>query len=230
MTRGAETLGDFCAIATIAAFLAAEDADWEARGEPCWTVTRRDAFEARCDALLWREDWRDRIVVGLLSDDPVEFWLADQASRILGIDTFDANLHRIREDPYGSGWYEAWQQADTGRADQLVRLVHELLPVEQVATGPENEPGMDARWRLYRALGWTLQALADHVGVGGELLLLALRSPVTPNRYASVTVLERWPVAAWPRDARPLVAEVAESDPSDQVREHANAVLARSAD
>jgi hypothetical protein len=224
MSRRAETLGDFLAVAAIRSYLSAETG-WESRSRIGWTTTRRQAFEATCDEILQRDEWHDRIAVGLLSTAPAEFWRAEQAARHRGIDTFDIHIARIEEEPLGGAWFHAWRQADRERAERLADLARDLLPLERIATGPADELGMGPVWRPHSALDWTLQALRDHVGVGPDLVLVGLRSPVTRNRNMSLNVLEAWPTSAWPDGARQLAETLARSDPNARTQRFAGEVL-----
>lgn len=224
MGTRAETLGDLHTVGEIRSFLSREDG-WEARSSKGWTASRRSAFEDRCEEILWREVWRDRITVGLLSDDQVEFWQAERAAQMWGIDTFHVHVERIREDPLGSAWFQAWGQADGERAEQLVALARDLLPLREIATGVADELGLGSDWAPHSALDWTLQALRDHVGVGADLVLVGLDSPVTRNRNMSLQVLRSWPSSAWPDDARAVVEHLARSDPNEDAREAAAKIL-----
>jgi hypothetical protein len=224
MTSRAETLGDFHAIAAVGSYLALEDG-WEARSQRGWTATRREAFEDRCDELLQRREWDDRIAVGLLSDDRQEFWQAEQAARLRGIDTFELHLARIRDDPIEGPWWHAWQQADPARAEQLVAAARTLLPLDHISTGPADELGMGPEWRPHQALDWTLQELRNHVGVGDDLVLVGLRSSVTRNRNMALHALQAWPAPAWPDGARELAERLARADPNARTRDLAAEVV-----
>lgn len=221
----AENLRDFQAVATIRAFLASETG-WDERAERGWTATRREAFEDACDEILNREQWTEHITAGLASADPDEFHLANQAARVLDIDTFSVHIEKIKADPFDSGWYDAWEQADTGRAEQLADLARTLLPLDEIATGLGDELGLGEPWNAHFALDWTLQALGDHPGVGADLLLTALRSPVTRNRNLALRALEQWPRAIWPAGALDAVTDLARTDPNDETRQRADDVAA----
>jgi hypothetical protein len=216
MTTRAETLHDFTAVAAIRRFLADEDG-WDDRVDRGWTATRRQAFEDACDEILARGCWTARITAGLASTD--EFHLANQAARTLGIDTFDVHVARIRADPFDTNWFDAWEQADTDRAHVLADLARTLLPIADIATGPADELGLGGRWRAHSALDWTLQALRDHPGIGADLLLAGLRSPVTRNRNMALRALDQWPRSAWPADAQETVAHLARTDPNPETRQ-----------
>lgn len=224
MESRAETLGDFHAVAAVRSYLSGSDR-WEERSRRGWTASRRAAFEARCDEILDRAQWADRIAVGLLSDDRAEFWRAEQAARRRGIDTFDIHVGKIREEPLGAAWFDAWKQADRDRAELLASMARELIPLDEIGTGPANALGMGPEWRAHSALDWTLQALRDHEGVGADLVLVGLTSPVVRNRNMSLEVLKEWSRSAWPPGACEVVEALAAGDPHEKARELAAEVL-----
>lgn len=217
IAAAAETFGDFLAVSAIRRFLSETDG-WDERAARGWSATRREAFEAICDEILGRPVWRDRVAVGLLATDG-EQRRAQRVARELGIDTYDVHVASIRADPLDGDWYHAWKQADRGRAAELVALASELLPLDEIASGPGEALGLGPEWRPHGALMWTLQALRDHPGMGGELLVVGLRSPVVTNRNMALKALEAWPDEDWPPAADPLVADLAASDPNPKTQE-----------
>jgi hypothetical protein len=225
MTARAETLRDFQSIATIATFLEGEER-WDHLTSMGWTATRREAFEHACEAILGRGSWDPVIYAGLDSDDDTDYWLAEQAASRRGLDIFDIQVARIRRDPLGGGWFAAWQGADDVRAATLAALASDLLPLDEIATGPSDAIGLGPEWRAHGALDWSLQALRHHPGIGAELVLVGLRSPVVRNRNMSLNCLQQWPREQWPDGAIELARRLAESDPNEQAREFAAEVLA----
>jgi hypothetical protein len=224
METRAETLGDFHAVAAIRRYLV-QESGWDERSLRGWTASRRDAFEVMCAEILDRDEWDDRIAVGLLSDDPAEFWRAEQAARHRGIDTFEVHVAKIREAPLGTAWFQAWKQADRGRAQFLVELAYELLPLDRIATGPANSLGLGPEWGPHSALDWTLQAIRDHEAIGSGLVLVGLESPMVRNRNMSLNVLKTWSIPAWPAGARELAEGLVHADPNEKTRELAAEVL-----
>jgi hypothetical protein len=224
MHTRAETIGDFHALTAIHRWLRT-DGDWVARRDLGWTETTRNVLASACVEILQRDEWQDRIAVGLLSEDWDEFTRAEQAARARGDDTFDINLGRIETEPFKGYWYLAWLQADRPRAERLAQLARRVLPLDQIATGPADVMGFGDEWRPHRALDWTLQSLPDHIGVGADLVLVGLRSATTSNRGLALNVLRLWPVENWPTGARELAMRLAASDPNDGIRESAGQVL-----
>jgi hypothetical protein len=178
----AESIEDYLAVATIKRFLDEEEG-WDERASWGWSATRREAFKSHCAAILTAPEWDDRIRVGLLSEDRVEFW-----------------------------------RADISRAEFLASLARQLLPLDEIPTGPADALGVGPRWRPHAALDYTLQALPDHVGVGPDLVLIGLQSPVVRNRNLSLNVLREWPPESWPDGARELTEGLATADPEERTR------------
>lgn len=225
MASRASTLDDLIGVAAVGAFLDREDG-WEDRATQGWTPGRRQRMHDACERILARPEWRGLVETAVSSDDPARRWRADHAAGIMGIDTFDVLVGRIRADPFGSSWYQAWQQADEPRAVALTTLAHEVLPLDAIAAGPADELGLGSAWADHRALDWTLDGLRSHPGLGGDLVLVALQSPVTRNRNLALHVLRGWPSSTWPDGARSVVEQALQDDPSASVRESATEVLA----
>jgi hypothetical protein len=220
----AESLGDYLTVTSIKRFLDQEE-NWDERASRGWSATRREAFESQCAAILNAPQWDDRIRVGLMSDDRAEFGRADMAARDRGIDTFDTQVAKIRQDPLGGPWFRAWQQADHTRANFLASLARQLLPLDEISTGPSDALGVGPDWRSHAALDWTLQALRNHVGVGPDLVLIGLQSPVVRNRNMSLNVLKAWPQESWPEGAREVAERLAIADPKEKTRAFAVEVV-----
>jgi len=225
MATRAETLRDFSSIASLATFLASDE-PWDHLASLGWTATRREAFERACEDVLGRDSWDPLIYVGLDSDDGAGYWLAEQAARRRGLDIFDIQVARIRREPLGSGWFAAWQGADDVRAARLASLAQDLLPLDEIATGPADAMGLGPEWQAHGALDWSLQALRDHPGIGSALVLAGLQSPVVRNRNMALQCLKTWPRETWPDGAADLARRLAHSDPNEHAREFAIEVLA----
>lgn len=217
MDSRAETLDDFHAVAAIESFLTKEDG-WEARSERGWDESRRRHLLAQCTDVLKRGLWNDRIAEGLRSEDPATFWQANQAARKRGIDTFELHFQKVADDPLGGPWFEAWSQADEARGRRLAELARRAIPLEEIASGLGDELGLGREFRAHQALDWTLQALRDFPGLGGDLVIVGLRSPVTRNRNMALNALKMWPAETWPSDAQSLINHLASSDPNEQTR------------
>jgi hypothetical protein len=224
MQPRAESLDDYRAVAAIRDFVGADER-WEV-DRPGWSVSRREAFHATCLEILGQPHWHDRVSAVLKPDaSDWDIFRARTVARDLGIDTFEVTFRRIEQDPLGSDWYEAWRDADTDRARRLAELARTRLPLTEIASGPGDELGLGPEWNAHSALGLSLQALRDHPGIGGDLLIIGLQSPVTRNRNMALNALQEWPAESWPLEARGLIEVAATADPNEQTRELAGRVL-----
>jgi hypothetical protein len=224
MRSRAESLDDYLAVAAIRDFVAQEER-WEV-DRPGWSVSRREAFHAVSVEILGQSHWHDRATALLKPDaSNYDMWRARSVARDLGVDTFEVTFRRIAQDPLGQEWFEAWKDADTDRARRLAELARTRLPLAEIASGPGRELGLGPEWTAHSALDWSLSALRHHPGVGGDLLVIGLRSPVTRNRNMALNAFQRWPAEAWPREARGLIEGAAATDPNEDTRELAGRVL-----
>jgi hypothetical protein len=224
MQSRAESLDDYLAVAGIRDFVSADER-WKI-DRPGWSVTRREAFHATTLEILGEPHWHDR-VNDLLTPDAgdSDFWKARSVARDLGIDTFDVTFRRIEQHPLGSDWYDAWKDADTDRARCLVERARTRLPLEEIASGPSDAVGIGPGYEAHQALDWSLQALGNFPGIGGDLLVIGLASPATRNRNIALRALQAWPAESWPSEARGLVEAAAAADPNEGTRELAGRVL-----
>jgi len=224
MQSRAESLDDYLAVAAIRDFVGADER-W-AVDLPGWSVGRRDAFDAVCRQILGQSHWRDR-VSGMLESDTgdSDFWNARTVAHDLGIDTFEATFRQLDRNPLGFDWFDAWQNADTDRAMRLTELARTRLPLIEIASGPATELGMGPEWLPHRALGQSIEALRNHPGIGGDLLIVGLQSPVTRNRNSALKAFQQWPAESWPPEVHGLIEAAAATDPDEGTRDLAGRVL-----
>jgi hypothetical protein len=75
------------------------------------------------------------------------------------------------------------------------------LPLAEIASGPDRALGLGPQWKAHDAPDWSLQALRDHPGIGGDLLTIGLQSPVTRNRNMALNAFQQGPAESWPSEA-----------------------------
>lgn len=227
MDHHAETLGDLITIAGIRDFCDRDD--WVRRlSTGAWTVTTRDAIRAHTERLLAEQRWPERVRSGLDSADPHEFWNAERGARLLGIDAFDQLLARIDADPLSGPWFQAWRDADHRRALLLAERAARHLDLGLIASGPNTAIGLGPEFKTHAALGWSLQGVRDHPGVGTDLLEAALYSPSIQNRNGALNALEAWNPDHWTTLHQTRLRTMADTDPDEKIRARANQLLQRS--
>lgn len=233
MVARAETLDDFHAIARIETYLIArietylQPKDHQQLEPTTWTQPQVASALKTAGAILDRDAWPDLIERGLRSEDHHTAWLANDAARRSGIDTYSIHVTKILADPIDGPWFAAWQAARKSheRASELVAIARDTFTETLVATGPDDALGLGPEHALHRALDWTLQELPAHPGLGRELILIALRSPVTRNRNMAIRSLETWPRHEWPTGAPEALQTVASTDPYEPLRLSARTLL-----
>jgi hypothetical protein len=79
------TLKEFLIVARLQWWLSDEKVDSEALAGKGWTLERRHAIYAQCQAIIERPVWRERVMAGLQSKSDEEFAEAKQAAMVLHI-------------------------------------------------------------------------------------------------------------------------------------------------
>ncbi|MFC5748010.1 hypothetical protein [Actinomadura rugatobispora] len=182
---------------------------------------------ARCTEIMDRPLWADLARRGLASEDPAEFRRAAHVCRTLGVPTLRAHLDRLRtRDPFDSAdWFGAVGQAGPDSIDEVLALAVELLPLDEIATGPADEMGVGERFAPHRCLDTLLQDLGGRPGRGVPLVIAGLASPVVRNRNMAVRALDGWGRDAWPEGAGDAVAAALAREPDESVRGRLQALL-----
>ena len=224
--RHARTVDELLTTCSIIEFCDRDD--WASRivDGGAWTDEQHTAIHDQARALLADPRWPPIVTTALDSPDHYAFHRAVGAARVLGIDTFDRLLDRIEADPIDGPWFLAWQHADSTRAELLADKARRLLDLRAVATGPSEAIGVGPDFKLHAALGWTLQGIRSHVGIGADLVDAGLQSPTVQNRNGAMNVLEDWGRPSWSRQHVQRLEVLAAGDPNDKARQRAAEFLA----
>jgi hypothetical protein len=202
-----------------------EKHDWSARAAKGWTTELRAKLREQCMKVKSLDHWPSLIHEGLLSKDRVVFGEADQAARLLGIDTWNEHFARLQAGD-DNGWYFVMQTDDPGRIDRVVALAEERIPLQTVAGGPREEFGLGPAWAHHSHLDFVLQDLRRFPGKGWPLIRAGIRSPVVRNRHMALRAFSKWGKDRWPSDASDLLATALKEEPDESVRSKLQTVLA----
>lgn len=202
-----------------------DESRWEGREARGWTPELRERLGARCDAIVALPHWPAQVSAGLLADDRVGFWVADQAAKVLGIDTWDRHYERL-ESGDASRWYDVMKTSDPARIDRVIALAEERLDLQAIARGPANEMGFGPEWSQHTSLDYLLQDLGRFPGKGWPLIRAGLRSPVIRNRNMALQALGTWGRERWPAEAQALLEQAAREEVNDGVSERIGRVRA----
>src|ERR1035438_8760822 len=106
MESSATTIEDFLHVNCIKRFLNEDESRWGPRIEHGWTNESRLTFQRACDSILARLEWPEKARAALSSQDEMKFFHADQATKALGIDTWEIHWQRLKLKPADpSRWY-----------------------------------------------------------------------------------------------------------------------------
>ncbi|MEV4535975.1 hypothetical protein AB0J82_19340 [Asanoa sp. NPDC049518] len=189
-----------------------------------WDQAARSQFTSVCQQLIARPEWPPMAVDALESPDPVTSWRAERACAILEISTLHTLLRQLRAEPLESGkWFSAIRQADRQSIDDVIDLAVEVLPLDDVATGPGEELGLGPRWAAHQCLDFLVQDLDKWPGVGWPLISASLSSPVIRNRNMAVRALAAWPRSTWPNDAESRLQQAISLEPEHDVKQRMTA-------
>jgi hypothetical protein len=195
------------------------EAKWEERQTRGWTHQRRESVLEACTQLLSRQDWPQKIAVGLESSDLYVFGLAERAARRRGISTLEIHIQRLEQNPLDSGsWYHAMRQANETSIDRIVHLATTRLPLADIGTGPAKALGVGPEYGAHSCLDFVLQDVKRFPGRGWELIRTGLASPVVRNRNMAINALQAWPRDQWPADAAEVLNRSAGREPDDKVK------------
>jgi hypothetical protein len=222
----ARTIHQFLAVHQIARFLEENPERWAQREQEAWPPGLRERLSSICQTITRRPEWRDRANVGMASTDRGEFWEAERAARMLGIDTFEVNLARLARDPLDGDWYTIMTTVGDDRLQRVLDLAGASLPLADIATGPAMEDGFGREFRAHRALDFIIQELKRFPGQGWRLIETALRSPVIRNRNMALHALESWDRSIWPPDAAMALHTAVGLEPDQKVRARMKELLA----
>lgn len=186
-----------------------------------WTLELREHLLTASEAIISRPDWPALILDTLRSrepDAPAPYYCFSSAAR-LRMDIWDEVYTQAQLYPTEVVWYyELMTTEQPERIQRMVKLAEQQLPLEQIASGPREEQGFSKEYDPHRCLGIIVQGLDKFPGTGQPLLLAALRSPVTSNRSAALTVLEAWGQEVWSAELKSTVAALLDGEPDEELR------------
>ncbi|GAA0912121.1 hypothetical protein [Virgisporangium aurantiacum] len=186
-----------------------------------WDGAVRAALSARCTGLTDRADWRATLADAVGSDDLEVFRRAIWPATTVGVPIRDRLKHHLPAAPFDMDLW--WPLVDDpGDFDEVVELATELLPLDDLATGP----GLTLTFCAGPAgiLDVVVSRLADHPGTGWPLIRAALSNETIRNRNMALQALAAWPTV--PAEVAAAVREAARIEPDDRLRAAMAALLA----
>ncbi len=200
--------------------------DDETLRELGWDVDLRARVLDMCERVAARPEWPALVHEGLEAEDLTRFHQADAAAQLLGIDPWPQHVKRIRQNPRSSpSWFRLAQAEEPERFEQVLELARELLPLDEIASGPAEETGFGPEFDVHDTLLVIVHGLVDKPGMGVDLIAVALRSPVLRVRRGALRVLAAWGEQGR-SEGRELLEKAVEDEPSADMVADIRKVLA----
>ncbi|MEC0207422.1 limonene hydroxylase [Paenibacillus ehimensis] len=201
-------------------FLNEDGKRWERRYDRGWSGDLREACKRLCDNVIRDEGWPAKVWEGIRSQDSTMRQHAIHAAKRLRMDIWEVLFGQLPEHPLDSHlYYQLAQTEEPERMDRLVRYAEAHLPLDEIASGPQDEIGYGEPYAPHQCLQSLLQALDVFEGRGTKLVAAGLRSPATMNRNMALKCLETWPLPVWGEEVTAALQELTVSEPNEQVKE-----------
>ncbi|WP_433724406.1 hypothetical protein ACQP0C_27225 [Nocardia sp. CA-129566] len=199
--------------------------DDETGSDHDWPQQTCDRLMDTCRRIMDQGHWPALAAADLAAQDRQKFWAAEHTARALGMETFDAQMRRLRTGLDWS-WSAVMELADDARIDSILALAEHSFPLDTMATGALSRLDPGPLWRMHTELGSIVACLGKFHGRGWSLIAVGLRSPLPRVRLATVTTLNKWPSHDWPTQAADHLRAAASVEPDDRIRRYMEEVLA----
>jgi hypothetical protein len=216
-------IADFLTLTRIRDFLTADPNDLAEHKANGWTAEIISNSVRSISEILETRDWTALTLQALNSSDNTTYWDGKQAAKILNIDIWDIVWHKLIENPDDSSlWFDVANAADSEKADQVIDFALRTLPLNELATGPEDSHGLGPKYIRYQPLDYVIPFLENYPKKGEQIIRTALNSPVTRNRNLAIKVLENWKRENWSdsilNDLQKLIAVEPNNDTKANIR------------
>ncbi|WP_232668542.1 hypothetical protein [Pseudonocardia sp. TRM90224] len=175
----------------------------------------------RCQEILTDPAWIATVRRAIESTDKDAFAEAIWPARRLGIPVHDHATRWLESHPYEM---YLWSVLDA--TEDAVALAERLLPLAELATGPEADDGVGPAYRADRALSVAIRPLAGYPGRGWPLVRTAVANRTVLARNCALHVLKAWPPDTLPPDAVAVLERVRDAEPEAHLRSRITELLA----
>lgn len=194
----ATEVGDYIVLSSIFNLLQDIQDDMTDHAENGWTQDIISNCLIDISAILHRVDWEEKTWQALNSADNTTYWSGKQAARLLGLDVWDVYWKKLLASPHeGSLWYDVINEYTDIHTDEIIDLAIKTIPLEELATGPEDILGLGPNFSKFQGLDFILPFLERYPAKGEPILLATLNSRVTRHRNFSLRVLSKWGKENW---------------------------------
>ncbi|MCG8569978.1 MAG: hypothetical protein MJB14_07535 [Spirochaetes bacterium] len=222
------TIDQLLTLHTIQSYLSNKETNWKELSRNGWMDDLRANLLGDINRELSLPVWRNLVNEKKYSADNDEFWKVDQAANIFGIDMWDVHWKKLLDKPNDSShWYHIMKSANNERIDQVLELAMKKIDINKIFTGAEDNMGLGKDYKLHHCLDFIIQGLDKYPGKGVNLILAALKSPVTRNRNMAIGTLNVWGYEYITDDIKKLIVKAKKVEPDADTKKNLNNLLKR---
>lgn len=185
---------------------------------PNWDQKIKIILTDTVNNLITQEHWLPLIKQSLQTNDKKQFGIAINLYDRLG---FDAWPLRFEHQKYNdsSQWYDLMQTDDAQRVQETIQLAKQKYDFFSIATGPELVTGFGTTFQEHYVLDFILQDLHRFPGVGEDLIVVGLNSPVIRSRNLALKAIEGWDRQIWSTELKNELEKLAKIEPDVETKQ-----------
>lgn len=158
------------------------DIEWDNFKGNGWNEENRKEIAKTLKEELENETWKELIIKSANSENDMDFWMVKRAAKILNINLFNIHWKRLQKDSLNqTKWFDIMDSATNDNIDDVLAYAMKMIPLEEIATGPDELMGLGRDYNLHSIIDFIVQSLDIYEGKGEALILAALKSPVRLN-------------------------------------------------
>ncbi len=176
--------------------------------------------------LLNSKDWTNEVKNALKSSDNVTYWNAKEAAEKLGIDLWDTEWNKLKQNPLDSTvWNTVTANATENNVEEIIAFAINNLPLELLGSGPKDASGIGEDFQKHSSLNSVIKFLENYPKKGEKLILVGLDSPVVRNRNMVIRVLDKWKAENWSNEITEKIYKLMEIEPNDETKKNIERLL-----
>jgi hypothetical protein len=224
--KKATKLLHFIVLNRIKRFLEDTEIDWNEQKKNGWTEDVKANVVIDIYSIIKDKRWREIIEKEKNTTNDEMFYYVKTAARYLNIDLWDVIWNKLQQNPLEEYlWFNIMEYVKESNIQQIIDFALQVLPLDEIASGPADEFGLGQDFGAHRCLDFVLQSLSPFPGYGFDLIKVALKSKVTRNRNLAIKTLSDWGKDKWPEQMSGLLQDCLILEPNEKVKENLNKVI-----
>ncbi|WP_374695217.1 hypothetical protein ABXR98_13990 [Snodgrassella alvi] len=184
---------------------------------PNWDKQIKNQIINKANEVIKQDKWLDLIKNALTTNNTQQFQLAANLYTQYGFDAWEAHFEH-QKNYHSDQWPYLLLSDSLPRIKQVIQLANQQYDFAKIATGSELIHEYETEIDTHNLLDLILQELNHFPGVGEDLILIGLNSPVIQNRNTALNTLEAWDRSFWSERIKTAIQELAIIEPDDKIK------------